>query len=245
MTSRQILKGIYDTLVLNGPDTPITTTVDHAQGSTITTHDAIGANDIWEGGLVEMYTGDAQYDAIPIASNTNREIYLSSWFSLPYTPKAGDTMKISKGPLGEAFITQFTLDGMYTDQIINGYSSFIGMEVISQEDMQVTLGKDARSRNSVNMARDFLVVLMVECKKLNHTDDDVANYRELTKLEVLTSQVLARVHWYRANIAKGVQAPNDDPSKVIIKTDFEEYSRPGIDTPIKSAMIEFWVRLRR
>lgn len=185
--------------------------------------------DTFFGGLVEVLTGDGAGLRSAIVQSAGPQIILASRFG-SYTPEAGDTVRLSGGPLASAKVFMFepdTVRGITEDYIVT-------VNTLSCKLSLRSLGKSIKAWFSHSRLLDFEVVL--EAPVLTGDGLDISTVRNaLFNLKALKEQVEVMIINFRMNERLNLREGDSIESAYLM------IQRTGSDVAKHAAVLDFSV----
>lgn len=194
MNAIEISKKLKTALTLACPADVTNLTIQNVTGQVVTLSGSAGATGVWSGGVLEITNGDADKVKVVIGHNAGNTLYLSTPFDSDRKPSAGDTCRLTEGPLGTARI--FAIEqNTIRPSMQAGDDYFVHIAIPEYSVEHKGLG---REHNSIlNQERAYGFQLFVESPMSAGTTAATA-YQYATDIFLLSEQVITRVHYFRS-----------------------------------------------
>ena len=224
---------LIDALVnFMGITTPDDTTATLTRSATkLMTVDQSWDKDTWQGGVIELVDGNAANLKQVILASAADQFTLMSRFYRNRRPNAGDTVKISGGPLSKAIIYNGEPESIQSEWD-RGTQFFVFVD--SAEGLASLEGMGARSNHGARAYRESvgfeIAVLTPSITGSTPTAEDAL--RVYHHLPLLRSQVVSRIYAYANDAESGLKGPGQIAwGKVFLQ-------KPGAETALKGFLIE-------
>lgn len=213
------------------PSTTLTLTIEAVSANTIQFTQNIGAVNLWNFGVIEVMSGDAVGVRAIVAHSQADYVEVYESFKV-LAPQAGDTVKLSAGPLKSARIYMFEPIGAGQDYA-SGYRYFIATDFTSGEVNNSGLSTLDLGSNYIS-----LETLVFSPLALGSTPGNLADAREaMYGLPTLRSQVVAMIFDFRRQEQNRIQG---------VGTIRYQYTGVEIDgvPPSKCAVLSYDLKIR-
>lgn len=195
MNTLQIVKHIERFLTIT-PPADITCEVVTCDGNQVVVDVDTGVDGTWEGAVLVVEDGDQQYDRMVIANSIGNVIHLAHSFPRRFEPVAGDTVRLTGGPLAEAKIRQFDQTSNAKDYEDEGDDLTLVTVFIPEWDIgNFALGRDEKTRGAHSIDMEHNVQVICQTPLVMGTDLESAIAAKVN-LPLLAEQVGMRLYWF-------------------------------------------------
>lgn len=210
----------------------MSTTITTAGVFTFVFADTIGATNDWVGGIMKITSGDGVGKFGVIISSTDNSVTLATRFHKDYKPGVGDTVTLSKGPLGEARIFLFDPASLRNDVNDDSKRYFVAVTPGSGEvDWRSMGGRSTMATAGSKHAYSFEILAMSPHYVGGQTASQVKTVREA--LPIMKEQIVTLTHGWRAS--EGYNAFSMSP----IAWGYGGVDIPGMDGAFNGCLITF------
>lgn len=190
--------------------------------------------DVFFGGAVKFTSGVAEDMCAAIVESGGPSLVLSAAFTGSVTPQAGDTVQLSKGPLGEARV-YFVEPDTALPAVQDGKKFLVTVNCIGQR-LKFRAFNNKKLKGWLGFMKEFDMEVVCEAPKVTGNGSVNASVREaLLNLFTLIEQVQVIAIDYRM----------DEKRRIIASGDFETTTamiqRTGYDEMRHAAILEFGV----
>lgn len=188
--------------------------------------------DAFYGGMLEVLDGNSEGLRTSIVESASEQIVVAGAFTGRRRPVAGDSVRLSAGPLQEAKVFMFEPDTV-KPQKADPY--FVTVNITSKRTEFRTLGK--RNRGWLNFTKLMNFEVVAEAMKLVGDGDDIGSLRDnLYGLKILSEMLAVIITDFRLDEQNRISGDGglDTVSAMIQRT--------GSDTMRHAEIIEFVVQ---
>jgi hypothetical protein len=236
MTDTQTIRSLKRALTKSSLPVDSTGTITAAVGSEVQTNMVLGGSNNWQGGVLEITSGNAIRSRGIIASNNNSTITLASPFDPELTPAIGDTVRLTGGPLKSARLFEREPSTVEKD-IKDGITFFVVIDAPDgEEDVKALPGRQTMAIGAT--FHDYTIEIACETPDIGGIATEADVNRIVQDLPTLKDQVLMLANGWRVD--KGTHVDGMEPIEWVMLT----YQRTGSTRRMRGAILQFNITMK-